>query len=167
MFWLAVVEMVAVYVNSISLGILFIQGAVCCTYPLYNFVTGCTAVGSFWHGLCCWRLEIAKVFNSMIRRNMVLCFNQRTGAGTQSYARIARQRWMDRGEYEVLSPFHFCARISTLECISTEIRSAVWDENIWKFRWEEHMVVTALHFVLRGILHIAHSSGSAINIYRV
>lgn len=45
MIWLAAVDIVALSVNSFSLGILLLQGAVYCTYPLYNYVTGCIALG--------------------------------------------------------------------------------------------------------------------------
>ncbi|KAF8374206.1 hypothetical protein PRIPAC_80635 [Pristionchus pacificus] len=80
MFWLAVVEMVAVYVNSISLGILFIQGAVCCTYPLYNFVTGCTAVGTW----CCASI-----------RGLVLVLNRMR-------ALLGKDGWIERNTWSSL-----------------------------------------------------------------
>lgn len=55
MIWLAIVDIVALYVNSLSLGILLLQGAVYYTYPLYNYITGCIALGQF---LLAWYCHI-------------------------------------------------------------------------------------------------------------
>ncbi|GMT22910.1 hypothetical protein PFISCL1PPCAC_14207, partial [Pristionchus fissidentatus] len=49
MLWLSLVDMTALAILGISHGILFLQGAVYCTAPIYNFVTGCITMGT-WCG---------------------------------------------------------------------------------------------------------------------
>ncbi|GMT22909.1 hypothetical protein PFISCL1PPCAC_14206, partial [Pristionchus fissidentatus] len=47
MLWLSLVDIIALFIISIYNGILFLHGAVYCSSPLLNFVTGCIAMG-------CW-----------------------------------------------------------------------------------------------------------------